>query len=113
MSGADTIWTVIVGLMILTGLIRYSFLGLFREREFPPRVKTALSFVPATVLPALVAPLVVFAPKAEPLAPDTLAEPHRLLAALAALGVGMITRNMLAAIAAGMAAFLALRAIGL
>lgn len=113
MSGAGNIWTVIIGLMIATAVIRYSFLGMFQGREFPPRVKTALSFVPATVLPALVAPLIVFAPKADPLAPDTIAEPHRLLAAAAALAVGMITRSMLAAIFAGMAAFLALRAVGL
>jgi branched-subunit amino acid transport protein len=104
---------IILGLMIITGLIRYSFLGLLQGRELPPRVRTALGFVPATVLPALVAPMIVFAPKSDALAPDTVAEPHRLLAALIALVAGMATRNMLAAILAGMTAFVALRAAGL
>lgn len=113
MTGSATIWIVIVGLGIATALIRYSFLGLLQGREIPPRMKTALGFVPATVLPALVAPMVIFAPRSDGLAAEALAEPHRMLAALAALGIGMATRSMLAAVITGMAAFVVLRAAGL
>jgi len=105
---AAGIWTVILGLAALSGLIRYSFLGLLRGGEIPARVRTALGFVPATVLPALVAPLIVLQPRT-----DEIAEPHRLLAAAVALACGVITRNMAATVAAGMAAFVAFRAIGL
>jgi branched-subunit amino acid transport protein len=112
-SGSATIWIVIIGLGIATALIRYSFLGLLQGRENPPRLKSALGFVPATVLPALVAPMVIFAPQSDRLGRDTLAEPHRLIAALAALGIGMVTRSMLAAVVTGMATFVVLRAAGL
>lgn len=105
---ALTIWTVIVLLGVITYLIRFSFLGLLAGRQLPHWAAEALSFVPVAVLPALIAPMVVFAPGTR-----ELAEPHRPLAALLALGVGMATRNLLAAIAAGMGGFWALRALGL
>lgn len=103
-----TIWTVIIGLGLASALIRYSFVGILQGREIPPRLKTALGFVPVTVIPALAAPMVAFQPRSE-----DWAEPHRMLAALAALGIGMATRSMLAAVATGMAAFVVLRAAGL
>jgi len=103
-----TIWGIILSLGLVTGLIRYSFLGLLRGREVPERIRTALGFVPATVLPAMVAPMVVYAPRS-----DALAEPHRILAGLVALGVGVATRSVLATVGAGMAAFVALRWAGL
>lgn len=104
----SAIWTVILGLGIATGLIRYSFLGLLQDVSVPERVKTALNFVPVTVLPAIAAPMVVHAPLGE-----DWAEPHRWLAGLAALVAGMALRNMVASVVAGMAAFVALRAAGL
>lgn len=105
---AMAVWTVIIGLGLATGLIRYSFLGLLQGIAVPERVKTALNFVPVTVLPAIAAPMVVYAPRSE-----DWAEPHRWLAGLAALAAGIALRNMVAAVVAGMAAFVALRAAGL
>lgn len=107
MSGA-AVWTVIVLLGVITYLIRFSFLGLLAGRRLPDRVAQALGFVPVAVLPALIAPMVVLDPGTR-----DWAEPHRPLAALLALGIGMATRNLLAAIAAGMGGFWALRALGL
>ena len=113
MNGLDQIWLVIVALAVVTGLIRFSFLGLLRGGEVPPRMKTALEFVPATVLPALVVPMILYAPRSEALTAHQIAEPHRMLAAVFALGVGLATRNMVATVVGGMAAFIALRAAGL
>ena len=106
MSGT-TVWTVIVLLGVITYLIRFSFLGLLAGRRLPYWAAEALGFVPVTILPALVAPMVAFSPE------GGWSEPHRPLAALMALGVGMATRNLLAAIGAGMGGFWALRALGL
>ena len=102
------VWTVILGLGVITYLIRFSFLGLLAGKRVPAWASEALGFVPVAVLPALIAPMVVLAPES-----DGWAEPHRPLAAILALGAGMVTRNMLAAIAVGMGAFWALRALGL
>jgi len=105
---AGAVWTVILGLGLVSALIRYSFLGLLQGREVPPRVRTALGFVPVTVMPAIAAPMVVLAPGS-----GDWAEPHRMLAALAALAIGMAARSMLAAVLTGMTAFVLLRALGL
>lgn len=107
MSGAG-IWGVILGLAVLSALIRMSFLLLLRDAAMPRRIRTALGFVPVTVLPALVAPMIALAPRS-----DQIAEPHRMLAALVALGTGMATRSMVATVAAGVAAFVLFRWLGL
>ena len=108
MSGAGAIWTVIAGLGLASALIRYSFLGLLQGREISPRLKTALGFVPVTVIPALAAPMVALQSQT-----NDWAEPHRILAGLAALAIGMATRSMLAAVVTGLVSFVVLRAVGL
>ncbi|HET9068216.1 MAG TPA: AzlD domain-containing protein [Amaricoccus sp.] len=97
---------VVVG--VGTYLIRYSFLGLVGDRPLPEWMLRMLRYVPVAVMPALVAPLVVW-PAATGGAPD----PARMLAALAALFVGAVMRSVLGSIFAGMAVlYLALWAIG-
>lgn len=78
------IWFIILALGVGTFLIRFSFLGLIGDRPLPPIVLRLLRYTPVAVLPALVAPLVVW--------PDAMGgafEPVRMCAALATLIVGM------------------------
>lgn len=95
---APEIWAIILALGIGTFLIRFSFLGLIGDRKLPDWLLRHLRYTPVAVLPALVAPMVAW-PQATGGQPD----PARLLAALATLGVGYATRNVLAAIGAGAA----------
>jgi len=90
------IWTVIVLLGAGTYLIRLSFLGLIGDRQMPPLVMRLLRYTPVAVLPGLVAPLVLW-PGATGGQPDL----ARGLAALAAVAVGLATRNTIWAILAG------------
>lgn len=90
------IWTVIVVLGIGTYLIRWSFLGALGRRTMPGWVLRTLRYTPVAVLPALVAPLVVW-----PGATDGQLDPPRMAAALATIGVGVLTRNVMLAILAG------------
>lgn len=90
------IWTVIILLGIGTFLIRFSFLGILGGRDLPPWVLRHLRYTAVAVLPALVAPLVVW-PQATGGNPD----PARMLAAAVTLGMGYLTRNVLAAILCG------------
>jgi branched-subunit amino acid transport protein len=102
------VWIVILALGAGTFAIRFSFLGLVGDRALPGWALRLLRFVPVAVLPALVAPLVVY-----PAATGGETDPARLIAAGAALAVGAASRNALAAIGAGMAAlYLALAALG-
>lgn len=90
------IWTVILTLGIGTYLIRWSFLGALGRRTLPACVLRTLRYTPVAVLPALVAPLVVW-----PAAVDGQIDPPRMAAALATMGVGVLTRNVILAILAG------------
>lgn len=82
----------ILAMAVGTYFLRWSFLGL-GEHALPQWLKTALPYVPAAVLSALVAPML--------LEPD----PPRWLAALTTGLVAWKTQSAGAAIAAGMMAF--------
>lgn len=102
MIGQSTfeIWLIIVALGIGTFLVRFSFLGLLGDRDLPDWVLRHLRYTAVTVLPALIAPLLVW-PQATGGQPD----PIRLAAAAVTLAVGIWTKNALWAIAAGFASF--------
>lgn len=91
-----TIWLVIAVLGIGTFLIRWSFLGTLGSRPLPAWVMRMLRYTPVAVLPALVAPLVVW-PEATGGQPDA----ARMAAALVTVAVGLLGRNMIGAILAG------------
>ncbi|MDO5632488.1 MAG: AzlD domain-containing protein [Paracoccus sp. (in: a-proteobacteria)] len=93
-----TIWAVILVTGMGTFLLRFSFLGALGRRSMPPMVLRLLRFTPVAVLPALSAPLVVW-----PAATDGQTDPARLTAAIVTVAVGILTRNVLAAILAGAA----------
>lgn len=96
-SASDlTVWIVIIALGIGTFLIRWSFLGALGDRDLPGWVLRMLRYTPVAVLPALVAPLVMW-----PAATGGQPEPARLAAAAATVAVGVLTKNVILAITAG------------
>jgi branched-subunit amino acid transport protein len=96
-SRAVEIWVVIAALGVGTFLLRYSFIGLVGDRQLPGWATRMLRYVPVAVIPALVAPLVAW-----PAASGGETDPARLAAALAALGIGALTRSVLGAVFGGM-----------
>ena len=96
----QSIWLTIILLGIGTYLIRFSFIGIFANRALPKWLTRHLRYVPAAVMPGLVAPLTVW-PESTGGDPD----PARLIAAAVALAVGAILRSVLGAIFSGMAVF--------
>ncbi len=96
-SLSDTaVWIVIIALGIGTFLIRWSFLGALGNRDLPVWVMRMLRYTPVAVLPALVAPLVMW-----PAATGGQPDPARLSAAAATVAVGVLTRNVILSILAG------------
>lgn len=95
----STVWLVIALLAIGTYLIRFSFIGILGDRDLSPFTLKLLRFVPVSVMPGLVAPLVLW-----PGATGGQTDPARLVAALVALLVGALTKSVLGAIISGMAA---------
>lgn len=98
MIDKTTLWIVIIGLGIGSFLLRFAFTGLVGDRQMPDWVLRHLRYTAVAVLPALVAPLVIW-----PQATEGQLDPARLTAALATLVVGMTTKNVFAGIFAGAA----------
>lgn len=95
------IWCVIVALAAVTFVTRNFFLVLGDAVRLPERVQHALRYAPACALTALIAPEVLTENGAWAI---HVANP-KLLGALAATVVMLLTRDTLATMALGMAAF--------
>lgn len=95
-----TLWTVIFGLGLGSYVLRFTFLGLVGGRALPEWLVRHLRYTAVAILPALVAPIVVFGGENGP------GDPSRIIAAAVTLGVGIVTRNLFAGFGAGIAALL-------
>ena len=95
MIDKTTLWIVIFALGIGSFLLRFTFLGFVGDRPLPAWLTRHLRYTAVAILPALIAPLVVFSGE------NGSTEPTRVVAAVVTLVVGMWTRNVLAAIGAG------------
>lgn len=96
MIDKTTLWIVIIVLGLGSFGLRFVFLGLIGDRPMPPWLLRHLRYTAVAILPALVAPQVIW-PAATGGAPDT----PRMAAAAATIAVGLITKNVLLAIFAG------------
>ncbi len=92
------LWFVIFGLGIGSFLLRFTFLGFVGDRPLPEWLLRHLRYTAVAILPALCAPLVVYS------GTDGSTEPTRVIAAIATVAAGILTRNTFIAIAAGAAA---------
>jgi branched chain amino acid efflux pump len=97
MIDKSILWLVIAGLGAGSFLLRFTFLGFVGDRPLPDWLLRHLRYTAVAILPALVAPLVVYS--GEGGSP----EPSRIAAAVVTLTVGMWTRNVLLAIGTGAA----------
>ncbi|MEM7710190.1 MAG: AzlD domain-containing protein [Pseudomonadota bacterium] len=99
-----SVWWVIGALGLGTYLTRFVFLGLVGDRALPPWVMRHIRYTGVAVLPGLVAPLVIW--------PEGGTDPARVVAALVTVAVGVWRKDAITAVAAGVAAFVALRWVG-
>jgi branched-subunit amino acid transport protein len=95
------------GMALVTFLIRYPVLALVGKIDMPKRIFEALRYVAPSVLAALVIPMVLL-PNDQPIQRPADAIP--LVATILAALVMWHSKNLLAAVIAGIAAFLVLRA---
>lgn len=96
-------WLLVGGMAAVTFLLRYPLLALSGRLRLAPQFVAALRYVPPAVLAAIVVPAVLI-PDAGGIVADW--TNPRLAGALAAVAVGLWTRNLLRTIVAGMAVFL-------
>ncbi|WP_298839344.1 AzlD domain-containing protein [uncultured Roseobacter sp.] len=98
MIDKSTLWIVIIGLGLGSYLLRFTFIGLVGDRPMPAWLLRHLRYTAVAVLPALVAPQVVW-PQATGGEPDI----ARMAAAVVTLAVGYRTGNVFAGLFAGAA----------
>lgn len=95
----SSIWLIILGMGLITFLLRFSFIALVGKITLPSVVERGLQYVPASVFAALIVPALVYDSSGllaiSPLNP-------RLMAGLIAAVVAWRTRNILLTIAVGM-----------
>jgi len=96
-------WVLILGMMAVTFGVRYLLFALAGRIIIPPLMEAALQYIPPAVLAAITVPAVLL-PRGEWFISWT--NPY-LIAALVATLTGSLTRNLLATIAIGLAAFFA------
>jgi len=97
------LWFVIAALGLGSFGLRFVFLGIVGGRAMPDWLLRHLRYTAVAVLPALVAPLVVW-----PAATGGEVDPARLTAAIAAVIVGLATGRTFAAILCGFGALYAM-----
>jgi branched-subunit amino acid transport protein len=102
------LWLAVIGMGVATYALRISFIALLARMELSRMFHEALGLVPAAVLAALVFPAFL---RAGDTIDVSLANEHLLAGALATV-VAWRTRNVLLTIGVGMAALVALRAMG-
>ena len=96
MTDPTTLWIVIIGMALGSFALRFVFIGLVGDREMPAWVLRHLRYTAVAIIPALIAPLVVW-PPATGGSPDL----PRVLAALATGVVGYVSKNVIWAMLAG------------
>ena len=102
-----SIWLLILGMALITFVIRYSLFA-FPDLRFPALVRQGLHFVPTAVLTAIVVPGMLL-PDGQQwhLALDN----AYLLAGLACIAIAAVTRHLLATIGGGLLVFFLLRGL--
>ena len=106
MSGTTELWVIIIAIGLGSFGLRFAFLGLVGDRAMPEWLLRHLRYTAVAVIPALVAPLVIW-----PSATGGETEPVRLAAAMATFTVGVLTKNVFAAMGTGAAILIGLNAL--
>ncbi len=106
---SDTyVWAVIIGMGIANFTVRFMPIAVVSRLQLPAPVMRWLSFIPISVMGALVASE-VFLPDGEPM--PLLSNPY-LLAAIPTALVYKRTRSFLGSVVVGIAVFVVLGAVG-
>ena len=94
-------WALIVSCGIITFLTRFSMIALLKKEMFNDRARQVLSYVPSAIFPAIIFPAIFL--------DDTgliqIEDNPKILAALIAMIIGIMTKNIIATIFSGLASY--------
>ena len=94
-------WALIFSCGIITFLTRFSMIALLKKEMFNDRARQVLSYVPTAIFPAIIFPAIFL--------DDTgliqIEDNPKILAAVIAMIIGIMTKNILATIFSGLASY--------
>ena len=94
-------WALIIYCGLITFLTRFSMIALLKKEMFNDRAREILSYVPSAIFPAIIFPA-IFLDNAGSI---QIEDNPKILAAFIATVFGIITRNIIATIFAGLTSY--------
>lgn len=94
-------WALIIYCGLITYLTRFSMIALIKKEMFNDRIREILSFVPSAIFPAIIFPA-IFINDAGLIEIDG---NLKIIAAIIAMIIGIITRSILATIFSGLISY--------
>ncbi len=94
-------WTLIIYCGLITFFTRFSMIALLKKEMFNNKIREVLSYVPSAIFPAIIFPAIFLDNTGSIQFEDN----PKILAAIIAMIVGVITRNIIATIFSGLASY--------
>ena len=94
-------WTLIVYCGLITYLTRFTMIALIKKEMFNDRIREILSFVPSAIFPAIIFPAIFI----NETGLFQIEENPKILAAIIAMVIGIISRSIIATIFSGLASY--------
>ena len=94
-------WLLIIYCGLITFLTRFSMLALLKREMFNDRIREILSFVPSAVFPAIIFPAIFLDNSGD----FQLENNPKIIAAIIAMLIGIVSKNIIATIISGLASY--------
>ena len=94
-------WILIISCGLITFLTRFSMIALLKKEMFNDRIREVLSFVPSAIFPAIIFPAIFLDSSGD----FQLENNPKIMAAVIAMLIGLISKNIIATIIAGLASY--------
>ena len=94
-------WALIIYCGLITYLTRFSMIALIKKEMFNDRIREVLSYVPSAIFPAIIFPAIFLDNSGSLIFEDN----PKIIAAIIATIIGVISKNILATIFGGLAAY--------
>ena len=94
-------WTLIIYCGLITYLTRFTMIALIKKEMFNDRIREILSFVPSAIFPAIIFPAIFI----NETGLFQIEENPKILAAIIAMIIGILSRSIIATIFSGLASY--------
>ena len=94
-------WILIIYCGLITYLTRFTMIALIKKEMFNDRIREILSFVPSAIFPAIIFPAIFI----NETGLFQIEENPKILAAIIAMVIGILSRSIIATIFSGLASY--------